>query len=145
MTGRLLVGRLDSSRVTSGTCAAGTIFRTSPRPGTLRPGIVMVALAVGPLVDVTAGALFGVVTETLPGLTLTEAPVPGTEAPTDGMAEDTIGSGGIGSSTLAEGTLPEGSTWAEAPAADAFRPAAEAVTVALLGAAVRLVLPPTKA
>jgi hypothetical protein len=103
----------------------------------LMPGIDTEADAVGPL-DVTAGTFFGVVTETPPGVTATEAPLPGTEAAIDGMAEDTIGTGGIGSSTLADGIVPEVS-------ADALRPAADAVTVALVGDAVRLAEPPTKA
>ncbi len=45
----------------------------------------------------------------------------------------------------AEGTLPEVSSEAVAPAAVALRPAADAVTVALLGRELRVALPPTKA
>jgi hypothetical protein len=56
-----------------------------------------------------------------------------------------IGSGGIGSSTLAEGMSPVASMAAEAPAAEALRPAAEAVTVALLGPEFSVAVPPTKA
>jgi hypothetical protein len=109
------------------------------------PGIDMLALAEGPLTEVTLGTLFGVVTDTLPGATATDAPVPGTEAPIAGSSEGTIGRGGIGSSMPADGTAPELSSWADAPAAYAFRPAAEAVTVALLGELFRLAVPPTKA
>src|SRR5581483_6446839 len=105
MIGRLLTGRLESRLLTWGIWAAGTSLRTSLRPGTLIPGIATDAEAAG-VPDVT-GRLFGVVTETPPGFTATEAPVPGTEAETDGMAEETIGIDGIGSSTLAEGTVPE--------------------------------------
>jgi hypothetical protein len=98
------------------------------------PGIDIVAVAAGPpLVDVTDGTLFGVVTLTPPEPTATEAPVPGTEAVTAGSSEGMIGSGGIGSSTLPEGMAPLLSTSAVTPAALALRPAAEAVTVALLG------------
>jgi hypothetical protein len=99
----------------------------------LRPGSAMEALAAGPLVDVIDGTLFGVVTLTLPEPTATVAPVPGTEAVTAGSSEGMIGSGGIGSSTLPEGMSPEASIWAVAPPAVAMRPAAEALTVALLG------------
>jgi hypothetical protein len=102
------------------------------------PGSEIEAAAAGPFAGVTAGTLFGVVTETPLGETATEAPVPGTEAETDGMADDTAGTDGIGSWALTEGTWPDES-------ADAFRPAAEAVTVALVGAALRLAEPPTKA
>jgi expansin (peptidoglycan-binding protein) len=102
------------------------------------PGIETETEADGPLVDVTAGTVFGVVTETPPGVTATEAPVPGAEAETEGMAEETIGTDGMGSSTLADGIEPDMS-------AEALRPAADAVTVALVGAALKLAEPPTKA
>jgi hypothetical protein len=46
---------------------------------------------------------------------------------------------------LAEGMSPVVSIWAKAPAAAALRPAAEAVTVALLGAEFKVAVPPTKA
>ncbi len=85
------------------------------------------------------------VTATLPGLTATEAPVPGTEAATPGSAEGMIGSGGIGSSTPAEGIWLDVPIEAVAPAAVAFRPAADAVTVALPGRVLRVALPPTRA
>jgi hypothetical protein len=65
------------------------------------PGIAKAVEAEVP--DDTDGTLFGVVTDTLPEPTATEAPVPGTEAVTAGNP-DGIGSGGIGSSTLPEGT-----------------------------------------
>jgi hypothetical protein len=99
----------------------------------LRPGIDAAAVAAGPLVALTDGMLFGVVTFTEPEPTATEAPVPGTEAVTAESSDGMIGSGGIGSSALPEGISPEVSTPAVAPAAVALRPAAEAVTVALLG------------
>jgi hypothetical protein len=90
----------------------------------------------------------GVVTEILPGVTSTTAPVPGTEAETEGSTAGETGSDsgadGIGSSTLPEGIVPEMSSPADAPAAEALRPAAEAVTVALLGELVSMV-PPAKA
>jgi hypothetical protein len=109
------------------------------------PGTDMAALPPGVLAEVTDGADFGVVTETLPEPTATEAPVPGTEAVTDGSSDGMMGSGGIGSSTPAEGMSPAASSEAEAPAAVARRPAAEAVTVALLGPGFTEALPPTKA
>jgi hypothetical protein len=96
-------------------------------------------------VEVVEGTDFGVVTDTLPEPTATAAPLPGTEAVTDGSSDGMIGSGGIGSSTPAEGMSPVVSNEAEAPAAAALRPAAEAVTVALLGPEFRESLPPTKA
>jgi hypothetical protein len=108
------------------------------------PGTDMAALA-GGVAEVTAGADFGVVTDTLPEPTATEAPLPGTEAVTAGSSEGMMGSGGIGSSIPAEGTSPVGSSEADAPAALARRPAAEAVTVALLGSEFPEALPPTKA
>ena len=84
--------------------------------------------------DVAAGMLFGVVTDTLPEPAATEAPVPGTEAVTAGTTTGTgTGSGGIGSSTPVDGMSPDMSTSAMAPPALALRPAAEAVTVGLLG------------
>jgi hypothetical protein len=96
-------------------------------------------------VEVVEGTDFGVVTDTFPEPTATEAPLPGTEAVTDGSSDGMIGSGGIGSSTPAEGMSPVVSSEPEAPAAPALRPAAEAVTVALLGPEFREALPPTKA
>jgi hypothetical protein len=108
------------------------------------PGVDRLAAAVGPLAEVTDGTVFGVVTETLPEPTATEAPVPGTEADTAGSSEG-IGSGGIGSSMLPEGTAPLLSSDAVAPAADALRPAADAVTVALLGEEFKRALPSTRA
>jgi hypothetical protein len=107
------------------------------------PGTDMAALPAGVLAEVTDGADFGVVTETLPEPTATEAPLPGTEAVTDGSSDGMMGSGGIGSSTPAEGMSPAVSSEAEAPAAR--RPAAEAVTVALLGPDFTEALSPTKA
>ena len=92
-------GRPESMRVTSGSWAAGTSFRASARPGMFMPGIARAAEPEAP--DDTEGTVFGVVTDTLPEPTATEAPVPGTEAVTAGSC---IGSGGIGSSMLAEGT-----------------------------------------
>jgi hypothetical protein len=108
------------------------------------PGIEA-AVARGPLADVTDGTFFGVVADTLPEPTATVAPVPGTEADTAASSDGMSGSGGIGSSMLAEGMSPVASTEAEAPAARALSPAAEAVTVALLGAEFKVALPPTKA
>jgi hypothetical protein len=87
----------------------------------------------------------GVVTAILPEPTAAEAPVPGTVAATEGSAEGRSGSDGMGSSTPAEGMVPEVSTEAAAPAAEVLRPAAEAVTVALLGVELRTEFPPTKA
>jgi hypothetical protein len=110
----------------------------------LRPGIDAGAAA-GPLVAETDGTLLGVVTFTEPEPTATEAPVPGTEAVTAGSPDGMIGIGGIGSSTLPEGISPEVSTPAVAPAAVALRPAAEAVTVALLGRVFTDAGVPTKA
>jgi hypothetical protein len=84
-----------------------------------------------------------VVTDTLPGATFTAAPVPGTEAVAAGSWAGMTG--GIGSSIEPEGTSPVASNSAVAPLAVAFRPAAEAVTVALLGEELRSGVPPTKA
>jgi hypothetical protein len=66
------------------------------------PGIARLVDAELP--DETDGTLFGVVTDTLPEPTATEAPVPGTEPVTAGSSDGMIGNGGIGSSMLAEGT-----------------------------------------
>jgi len=55
------------------------------------------------------------------------------------------GSAGIGSSMPPTGMVPEVSIEAVAPAAEVLSPAADAVTVALLGEELRTVLPPTKA
>jgi hypothetical protein len=108
------------------------------------PGTDAAPLAAG-VDEVTDGADFGVVTDTLPDPTATEAPLPGTEAVTEGSSDGMMGSGGIGSSIPAEGMSPVGSSEADAPAAVARRPAAEAVTVALLGPESTEALPPTKA
>jgi hypothetical protein len=107
------------------------------------PGIAKAVEAEVP--DEADGTLFGVVTDTLPEPTATAAPVPGTEAVTAGSSDGMTGSGGIGSSIEPEGTSPVASNAAVAPLAVAFRPAAEAVTVALLGEELKLAVPPTKA
>jgi hypothetical protein len=111
------------------------------------PGTEIAAAASGPLLDVE-GTPLGVATEILPEFTPAEAPVPGTATETDGSVAALTGSGSgmdaIGSSTLPDGMVPDGSNWADAPAADARRPAAEAVTVALLGV-VASEVPPTRA
>jgi hypothetical protein len=111
----------------------------------LRPGSVTAAAAIGPRVGVAAGVLLGVGTVTPPELSAPAAPVPGIEALTDGIADGMIGNEGIGSSTLPDGMSPVASIPAVAPPAVARRPAAEAVTVALLGSEFIEAGEPTKA